>query len=72
MITDLKYNSAQLKQLDMGEKSKIDISVYENPDFNAEQMSIIRQGLIKGLDVSIYAKVEYTWQQMFYIMNRMV
>ena len=42
----------------------MDISKYNNLNYNFAQMKQIRLGLEKNLDVSKYAKPEYNWKIM--------
>ena len=50
------FNEAQLTEIYLGYKNKIDYTVYAKRKFNAWQMEEIRLGLENKVDVSIYDK----------------
>ena len=59
-----QFDEIQQKQIELGLKNNLDISIYAKPELDFQQMNEIRLGLIDNLDVSKYAKSEYTWEQM--------
>lgn len=58
------YTKNQIEEIQKGEKERLDVSFYSNPEFIPVQMRQIRLGLEKGLPVELYAKTEYDWFQM--------
>ena len=54
----------QLREIRLGLKERLDVSVYAKEEYSWQQMKQIRIGLSKKLDVSIYAKPEYNQFQM--------
>jgi hypothetical protein len=67
-----KIDPRMLSQMDFGQKTQIinginkglDVSIYANPEFDANQMEVIKEGLQDGLDVSYYADPRFDTEQM--------
>lgn len=59
-----KFDLDQEREIQLGQESGVDVSIYENPDLLAIQMQEIRIGLESGLDVSVYADPGFDWFQM--------
>ena len=59
-----QFNPSQQKQIKIGLKNNVNISIYAKTEFNGEQMKQIRWGLEDNLDVSVYAKSNLTHNQM--------
>lgn len=59
-----KFNQCQLQEILLGLKEGLDISFYENPEFDWYQMKEIREGLQRGLDVKLYANPKFDVDQM--------
>ena len=54
-----KFNANQIREINKGLSSGLDVSVYRDECFDSEQMREIRLGLKANLDVSIYAKPSF-------------
>lgn len=61
------YNSFQRDEIKKGLEKGLDVSIYANPQYDADQMIEIRWGLEKRVDVEIYAKQEFNGDQMYEI-----
>ena len=59
-----QFYEDQKKEIKLGLKSNVDVSIYAKIDFTWQQMEEIRLGLKQGLDVSEYAKSEITVEEM--------
>ena len=59
-----QFDKYQQKEIMLGIKSNVDVSIYAKIDFTWQQMQKIRFGLLENLDVSIYANIEYNANQM--------
>ena len=59
-----KFNPCQLQEILLGLKEGLDISFYENPEFDSNQMFEILRGLNSKIDVSLYARPEFNSEQM--------
>ena len=70
-MEDYLMNDLQMKEIELGKKLGLDISVYAKPEFNNLQMATIRTGLQKGLDVTEYANPAFDSEQMYLIMYGM-
>lgn len=55
------YNSMQIEQLELGIKSGINISLYENPFYDYYQMMEIRKGLEDKVNASMYADLKINY-----------
>ena len=55
----------QLKEINLGKKKKIDISLFNKECFSPEQMRQIRLGLEERLDAFVYADPNYDEDKMF-------
>ena len=55
-IDKSKYNTGQMRQIEMGLEEGLDVSKYADPKYDFSQMYQIRIGLKRGLDVSVYAE----------------
>ena len=70
-IAKVRYDYNQMYQLKLGMVNGVDISYYENPDFNSDQMQIIRLGLESNLDVSKYANPKISAEEMTKILHEL-
>ena len=61
------FNLNQYLQIDDGVKRGLDVSKYDNVEFDYFQMQQIKFGLMDKVDVSIFAKKEYKKYQMEFI-----
>ena len=59
-----QFDEIQQKQIELGLKNNLDISIYTKKEFDGGQMFVIRTGLEENVDISVYAKPEYTWEEM--------
>ena len=59
-----QFDKYQQKEIMLGIKSNVDVSIYAKIDFTWQQMEEIRLGLKQGLDVSVYVKPEITAKEM--------
>lgn len=59
-----EFTDDQKKEIELGAKEGLDVSIYAKPEFLAIQMFQIRIGLEKGIPVKWYAREEYDWFQM--------
>ncbi|MBQ9140557.1 MAG: DUF342 domain-containing protein [Lachnospiraceae bacterium] len=64
MMTDKDFLPIQLRQIQLGLKEGIDVSIYAKPEYDWFQMEEIREGLKAGLDVSVYAKPQISYETM--------
>ena len=63
-INEEFFDIWKFKQIELGVKNKLNISIYAKPKFDCKQMIEIRLGLESDLDVSIYAKSEFDNEKM--------
>ena len=63
-IDEDKFNEYQIRELKLGLKKGLDISLYENPKYDYIQMREIRKGLESGIDASKYSDPIYDYYQM--------
>ena len=68
---ELGFNLGQIKQIRLGLKVGLDVSIYAKPEFDNYQMEQIRLGLLRNIDVSIYAKPEFDCNQMRRIRHKL-
>ena len=59
-----KFNANQIREINKGLSSGLDVSIYRDECFDSEQMREIRLGLKANLDVSIYAKPSFDSKDM--------
>lgn len=52
------FNMKQMKEIELGKKSGIDVEIYAKPEFDARQMKALRLSLEDGIDVTPYARPE--------------
>ena len=55
-----KFNANQIREINKGLSSGLDVSVYRDECFDSEQMREIRLGLKANLDVSILQNLALT------------
>ena len=53
-----------MREIRAGFLSKIDATIYANPEFNLQQMKQIRIGLEQGIDASLYANPIFSEEHM--------
>lgn len=58
------FTQDQVEEIELGQKSGLNVAVYAKKDFLTIQMRQIRLGLMEHLPVEVYAKTEYDWFQM--------
>ncbi|MDU2095110.1 MAG: hypothetical protein E7E73_00195 [Negativicoccus succinicivorans] len=61
------FNEYQRQEIEAGQKSGVDVSLYADPKYDFPQMEAIRIGLEQGLDVSVYADPNFSGSQMVQI-----
>jgi hypothetical protein len=61
------YSSKQLKYIGLAAKANLDMSYFEDPEFDHRQMKQIYKGLSNGIDVSDYALKKFNYAQMYFI-----
>lgn len=54
------FTKPQIKQLQLGKKSGVDIKVYANPALSAEQMEVLRRALEENLNPRPYAHPDFS------------
>ncbi|MDU2095108.1 MAG: hypothetical protein E7E73_00185 [Negativicoccus succinicivorans] len=59
-----EFNKEQRREIESGQKSGVDVTIYADPKLNWAQMHEIRWGLQDGLDASLYADLKYDSDQM--------
>jgi len=64
VLTSKEFLPIQLRQIQLGLKEGVDISVYAKPEYDWFQMEEIREGLKAGLDVTVYAKPQVPYETM--------
>lgn len=52
------FNKKQMKEIELGKKSGVDIEIYAKPEFDARQMNVLRLSLEDGIDAAPYARPE--------------
>ena len=62
-----QFDEIQQKQIELGLKNNLDISIYAKKEFDGGQMFIIRTGLEENVDISVYAKPEFSSNQIRFI-----
>ena len=62
-----ELDSYQMREIELGRRSGVDVRIYSNPEFHPFQMDEIRKGLEAGVDASCYADPSIKWNRMHYI-----
>ncbi len=52
------FNKKQMKEIELGKKSGVDVEIYAKPEFDARQMNVLRLSLEDGIDAAPYARPE--------------
>lgn len=52
------FNKKQMKEIELGKKSGVDVEIYAKPEFDARQMKALRLSLEGGIDVTPFARPE--------------
>ncbi len=64
ILTSKDFLPIQMRQIQLGLKAGLDVSIYAKPEYDWFQMEEIREGLKAGLDVSVYAKPQVPYETM--------
>lgn len=56
-----------MREIMIGLRNGLDVSVYADSRFTQQQMRLIRRGLELGLDITGYANVSLTYDEMYEI-----
>ena len=59
-----QFYEDQKKEIKLGLKSNVDVSIYAKKEITDLEMLEIRKGLENNVDVFVYAKPEFNWLQM--------
>jgi uncharacterized protein (DUF342 family) len=59
-----EFSADQLREIEEGIDSGLDVAIYAKKEYMAIQMRQIRLGLMQGLPVEKYANTDYDWFQM--------
>lgn len=57
------FSSNQIKQIELGKKQHLDVSVYAKPEYSSMSMEEIREALSENLPIQSYVNTEYDWLQ---------
>ena len=64
MMENAEYQSAQNREIRLGQEDGLDVSIYYKPEYNWLQMEQMRVGLKDKVDVSVYANPAYSYETM--------
>lgn len=58
------FSADQIREIEEGRESGLDVSIYAKKEYMAIQMRQIRMGMMEGMPVEVYANTDFDWFQM--------
>lgn len=63
----MEFDEEQIKIIELGKDSGVDVSIFARPEYDARQMEQIFLGLERNTDISLFADCKFTSAQMYEI-----